>query len=475
MVSEEDTRKYIIDYLNTHHSRWALQKLLKRNNMISFIDNWCSDKLHDYPFGHKLYWFVHNIKEFPTCKICGKEITKPVRSYGEYESCYDKPIRYCSSKCAHSDPQLNYKCVIKWKDTIQKKKSGYVEQQSDVNEDCVRDFIIDYLNNNHNRSMLKILLTRKNFVDFVYLWEKEKLKNYPFGHRLYWFVHKIHDFPICKICGKKILKKCRTYGEYEIIINGYCSGSCLHSDPDIIKKNIETCINNWGVPYPMQSSIIRKKSIDSYIEKHGGDHPSHCPDIRSKMAVGLRKAYRGPIFDKIKKINNYKFLSSKNCFIEHGLQYEYKWLCLKCNQEFYSRLLYYRNEFTIFCPHCYFMMTGHRSFQEAELFYFVKSCVYQCLNVESNNRSIIKRDNGSRLELDIYIPYLKLAFEYNGDYWHSEELVGKNYHEMKTKLCFDKGILLIHVWEHEWMNSRDTKCQEIKQIIDDRTQQFTSL
>ena len=59
-------------------------------------------------------------------------------------------------------------------------------------------------------------------------------------------------------------------------------------------------------------------------------------------------------------------------------------------------------------------------------------------------------------ELDIYIPNMKLAIEFNGLFWHSE-LNGKDktYHLQKTIQCQEQGIRLIHVLEHEWANKQD--------------------
>ena len=63
----------------------------------------------------------------------------------------------------------------------------------------------------------------------------------------------------------------------------------------------------------------------------------------------------------------------------------------------------------------------------------------------SNTRKIIKP-----LELDLYLPDLKIAVEYNGTYWHSKN-VGKDkeYHLNKSILCREKGIRLIHIYEFE--------------------------
>lgn len=52
--------------------------------------------------------------------------------------------------------------------------------------------------------------------------------------------------------------------------------------------------------------------------------------------------------------------------------------------------------------------------------------------------------------LDIYIPELKIAFEYNGTIWHSSKYKTKsNYHKNKTEQALKEGISLYHIWEYE--------------------------
>lgn len=54
------------------------------------------------------------------------------------------------------------------------------------------------------------------------------------------------------------------------------------------------------------------------------------------------------------------------------------------------------------------------------------------------------------VELDIYIPELRLAIEYNGAYWHSEIFRPIDYHVKKTEYCELQGIKLIQIFDHEW-------------------------
>lgn len=92
------------------------------------------------------------------------------------------------------------------------------------------------------------------------------------------------------------------------------------------------------------------------------------------------------------------------------------------------------------------------SFSEKELCKYIKS-IYDNVIIE-NSRNII-----SPLELDIFLPDIKLAIEFNGMYWHS--LRPDGYHDKKIELCNKKGIKLIYVWEDEWKSKNDEVKKEI--------------
>lgn len=60
------------------------------------------------------------------------------------------------------------------------------------------------------------------------------------------------------------------------------------------------------------------------------------------------------------------------------------------------------------------------------------------------------------MEVDIYLPDLGLAFEFNGDYWHSDEFIIPNhgmtaeeYHDLKWSDCHDVGVHLYFIWESD--------------------------
>lgn len=130
------------------------------------------------------------------------------------------------------------------------------------------------------------------------------------------------------------------------------------------------------------------------------------------------------------------------------------------------------------CPICY---TAGRSAGEVELFSFVKSICesHSVSRVVSNDRALLSHvmspDGYEHLyELDVYVPDLKIAFEYNGDYWHSDESVvqskpmfssAEEYHELKKTACAERGVQLFFVWEHEWMGSSAEAKERVEEII----------
>lgn len=74
--------------------------------------------------------------------------------------------------------------------------------------------------------------------------------------------------------------------------------------------------------------------------------------------------------------------------------------------------------------------------------------LFEGQNMIRHNRRILKGK-----ELDIYLPDLKLAIEYNGSFWHSSERKDKRYHQDKTIECAKQGIHLIHIFDYEWADT----------------------
>jgi len=120
---------------------------------------------------------------------------------------------------------------------------------------------------------------------------------------------------------------------------------------------------------------------------------------------------------------------------------EHNFTCLKCKSTFKSN---FNN--TVTCRICTPKMSGE-SKQEIELYNYIRNLLGESIEVIRNDRHLGK-------ELDIYIPSMKLAIEYNGLYWHSSKFREKDYHLNKTKLCENNGIQLIHIFSDEFLEKR---------------------
>lgn len=89
------------------------------------------------------------------------------------------------------------------------------------------------------------------------------------------------------------------------------------------------------------------------------------------------------------------------------------------------------------------LLDRHSSVGEKEV-----ASLFRGQNVIRHDRKILQGK-----ELDIYLPDLKLAIEYNGSFWHSSERKDKRYHQDKTIECAKQGIHLIHIFDYEWADT----------------------
>jgi hypothetical protein len=85
-------------------------------------------------------------------------------------------------------------------------------------------------------------------------------------------------------------------------------------------------------------------------------------------------------------------------------------------------------------------------------------------------------------ELDLLLPDLKLAIEYNGEYWHSEanpdKFRGKTplgYHKWKFDTCKRNGITLAFVWESDWQKRNYTVSNALRRFIESEGKDLDSI
>lgn len=143
--------------------------------------------------------------------------------------------------------------------------------------------------------------------------------------------------------------------------------------------------------------------------------------------------------------------------------------CNECNSEFVFHYQIFRNSKTVgkkICPTCYPRLTG-TSTAESEIADFI---IGLGVDVIRNDRSIL----GFGQEIDILIPSLKLAIEYDGLYWHSTSVhgVSKNI-SIKTTKLENLGYRTIHVFEDEWLNKPDiVKSRLVHLILNNQSNRY---
>ncbi len=232
---------------------------------------------------------------------------------------------------------------------------------------------------------------------------------------------------------------------------------------DIIKeKTLVTNLKRWGYKKPSMSDGVKSKVKQTNNIKFGFDYPAQSEDIKKKMLSSCYDRWGVYNFSKTDKFKEILYKRSFDKMIKklkkHGElldsnKSEYKIKCGKCSSEFlilYS-LMYNRiMNGEIVCTEC---NPKNKPIKENELYDFI-SDNYDG-EIVKNQRKLISN------ELDIYLPDLKLAFEFNGLYWHSDLYKSRNYHLNKTKECELNNVQLIHIWEDDWRYKRDI----IKSII----------
>jgi len=222
--------------------------------------------------------------------------------------------------------------------------------------------------------------------------------------------------------------------------------------------------------------IFIKKYYDEYFKKDGegicpiskletnfdslerGYFKYHLSAVTHSLEVknGAKKSQLHYIHKKIRKEQgkyNVEFVNLDNLnFIGDFTEIK----CLKCNQIYKNRFSNLQLGFGK-CPRC-FPRNTHTSKSEKEIADYIKSIIPQGEEILTSYTGLIKNPKTGRpLELDIYIPSKKIAFEFNGLYWHSELNLEnpEKYHILKTELCKKEGVQLIHIFEDEWFYKKE--------------------
>ena len=396
---------------------------------------------------------ARNILEPARCANCGKTI--PLEKVLEGK-------KYCSHKCSGSSP-----------DRLEKVKRTSIERYGCANA----------MQSKSVQEKLKQTNRERYGVDNVFQLEekKEKIRQTNlerYGARNYvqsndWKrktvatnIEKLGvPFPSqnALVVEKRIQTNMERYG-----------GVAPACSIDVVQKMKQTNLERYGSEYSFDNEEINAKRERTWNERYGGN-PLANPDIlEQRKRTNVEKygsesymtspVYLAPLYEKWKQRFAGKVEPLFTADEFHGVNCgeEYAWRCCKCGTEFRTHIhttdIDLDERMLPRCPVCH-PIVGGVSNGEHELFEFIKS-VYNGELVVRDRRAIRPQ------ELDIYIPDKKVAIEFDGLYWHSEEQ-GKDasYHLGKTRACEENGIRLVHVFEDEWRFQRPIVEDRLKSIL----------
>lgn len=352
----------------------------------------------------------------------------------------------------------------------------------------------------------------KDLFDFIMSYEAKKLKNNNLQTHIYWLLNDIHDFPICDApeCNNPITK------DVGDIYNGYdrtaCSCKCARKTEHYLKNYRDSIEKHYGCQHPMHCQEIKDKMRKTteerwggigfaskelsekerkiFLEKYGSDDPGNLPEFREKSRQtsienwGVDNPMKTEeVKQKIVETNRerygvdwfmstdeFKDKSKQTMIDEHGsVKQAYQDRVEKTKQtklERYGDENYNNSEQIVKTQvERYGGLWGNKSYNtskgEKEVLDFVKS-IYSGTIIENDRTQMTPNEENKWLEnheLDIWLPEINVAIEYNGTYWHTLPNVVESDH-FKQIQCESKGIKLVSISEEEWETEPDN-CKEI--------------
>ncbi len=354
--------------------------------------------------------------------------------------------KYCSNKCTQNDPNF-----LKEREENNFKKTGYKHPRSNpefkkkIEEKNLKKFGFksffetEDFKNKRKQSLIKKFGTEEYFnsEEFKQFYENHKDEIYlksKISMILKYGVDNImkSDFGLAQR-NKNNLEKYGVKNVFE-----------LEQIKDLIRK---TKLEKYGHENHNSSEIQKQKKRDYYKNLSSEQKEK----LKSKI---IQAKYKGfleiikPIFDLNYELINYdvKDRHELKCPLNHNFKIQ--------GQLLIDRI----RENVVICTECNHLIKPF-SLAEKELLNFIKDNTE--LEVQENVYGLIDE----RLELDIYIPELKLGFEYNGLFWHNEINKGVTYHFNKTNLFESEGMRIIHVYEDDWNTKKEIVKSRILNIL----------
>ena len=391
-------------------------------------------------FAQKLFHFLYEDTDLKKglCKTCGNRTTFLGFSKGY------RP--YCNSKCMGADEEF-------WKKhmdvSLEKYGCMYPSQSKEVKE--------------------KIKQTNLERYGYEYVTQVESIKEKSQETKIERYGDPGYNNP------QKISETWKEKEDLSDVIKareetyrrktGYANP---FSNPEVIKNIREKNLMLYGYELASQNPEIKRKisnTKQSFTEEKNDE-------INSKRKETCQKLYQK---DSVSQVGMFKIKSAetkhKNTIGKYPGVIEIKNTKFICQCADSSCDLCQEKQFEIYRP-----VYLYRLLHNEELCCIKNPVNYSSSKVEKEFGEFISSIYTGNIifndrftlegkEIDIYLPDLKVGFEFNGIYFHSEFYKDKNYHQEKALLAIKKGISLVQVWEDDWFSKREIIQDLIKSKI----------
>lgn len=363
----------------------------------------------------------------------------------------------------------------------------------------INNQVIGYiLKSPKNKHLLDELINITSFLD----------ENVTVGQRVWHIKNGVYEMQLCE-CGKPMkynkgaYTMCYKCGQSKNKLT--LQNKSQEEWKEIINKQITTNLKRYGVNNPAKNKEILEKIKQTNLRKYNATRATTLQHFKDKLPKD--GGYRNEkILEKIKQTNlrkygnelyhestpYYEFVGkiAKERLEKYNVEYVsylrnklHLLKCKECGREFiFSTDNRYRIiSSIILCSHCY-KPDLSTSMLEKQLFHYISS-IYNGM-IKKNDKSVLKiKKKNNRIvsyELDIFLPELNIAFEFNGTGIHCDPRFYKKNDKgkfgnlardiwkkdaLKRKLCEERNIRLITIWEMDWINRRKIVERYINYII----------
>jgi hypothetical protein len=179
---------------------------------------------------------------------------------------------------------------------------------------------------------------------------------------------------------------------------------------EVKQKKKETCLANFGVEWPMQSTIVRAKSIDTVLAKYGYDNVSRNPVVIEKIKQTQIERYGSFYMQTLEG----KELLKSICQQAHGVDWYFS------SVEFKTKLAYRCMElFGVTNPFYSPTVQAEIAKRNGNGKSKEETSWLDSMGISAEYRQHhIKSITGKNYIVDGFDPITNTVYEWNGSFWH---------------------------------------------------------